>query len=68
MNKSKTITIPEHLHRKLEEHRQTTAFASLNDLITFVLQDYLDQQEQPQNSQEQDEASLKKRLRDLGYM
>lgn len=67
MQNDKTVNIPEHLHQELDKYVKNSNFNSINDLVTFILQDYLDHQT-TDNKNIGDDAEVLKRLEDLGYM
>jgi hypothetical protein len=69
MNNPGTIKIPAQLYEQLQQHQNASHFKSIDDLATFILQDYLDRkQKQPGNEAKADEQAVLKRLQDLGYM
>jgi len=69
MSKTIALNIPETLHIELIKKLQGSAFNSVDDLASFVLQEYLDKQrENKEPSAEEDEEVIKERLRNLGYL
>ncbi|MGD9898975.1 MAG: hypothetical protein AB7T22_07595 [Calditrichaceae bacterium] len=64
------IQLPDKLWRELEKYLGETSFTSIDDLVLFVLQDFIDQSgiknENGYSDNESDE--IKKRLEDLGYL
>jgi hypothetical protein len=69
MNKDNSIQIPEALLSRLLDHKKKTSFGSINDLVAFILQDYLDRQNyQIKEEKSGDDAEVIKRLQDLGYI
>ena len=70
MGKDVKVNIPDHLFGQLKSYLWKTAFKSIDDFVTFVLQDYLDQNDPQENKKlSQDETEeITKRLENLGYL
>ena len=70
MGKEVKVNIPDHLFGQLKSYLEKTAFKSIDDFVTFVLQDYLDQNDPQENKNlSQDETEeITKRLENLGYL
>lgn len=70
MGKDVKVNIPDHLFGQLNSYLEKTAFNSVDDFVTFVLQDYLDQNDPQENRNlSQDETEeITKRLENLGYL
>ncbi|MCD4693236.1 MAG: hypothetical protein K8R79_10000 [Calditrichales bacterium] len=70
MGKDVKVNIPDHLFGQLKSYLKKTAFNSVDDFVTFVLQDYLDQNDPQENKNlSQDETEeITKRLENLGYL
>lgn len=70
MGKDVKVNIPDHLFGQLKGYLEKTAFNSVDDFVTFVLQDYLDQNDPQENKNlSQDETEeITKRLENLGYL
>ncbi len=69
MSQSVRIEIPETLFRELEKTLDKTVFSSVNDLILFILQDYLDKQsDAPADARGIDDQAIRDRLKNLGYL
>jgi len=70
MNEQRQITIPTELFEKLARVASASGFDSTEDLILFVLQDYLDQNvvKEDMDLSPEEEKKIRKRLKDLGYM
>ena len=70
MGKDVKVNIPDHLFGQLKSYLGKTAFKSIDDFVTFVLQDYLDQNDPQENKKlSQDETEeITKRLENLGYL
>ncbi len=65
-----TITIPNHLLRRIEERIRGTGFASVSDYATYILSQSLGQEERAksEDSSSEDEERVKARLKALGYI
>lgn len=70
MGKDVKVNIPDHLFGQLKSYLDKTCFKSIDDFVTFVLQDYLDQNDPQENKNlSQDETEeITKRLENLGYL
>jgi len=70
MTNTKNIPIPSGLYRKLHKLAQESDMDSAEDLILFILQDYMDRNvvKEDMEPNSDDDALLRKRLEDLGYM
>ena len=70
MGKDVKVNIPDHLFGQLKSYLEKTSFKYVDDFVTFVLQDYLDQNEPQENKNlSQDETEeITKRLENLGYL
>ncbi len=64
------IQIPDTLRENLENYMRETSFTSVDDLVLFILQDFIDQTEDSSEKGYSDNESdeIKKRLEDLGYL
>lgn len=67
--KLKTVNIPFELYHNTEEQLSELGFKSVDEYVTFILQELLkeDVAEKPISSPDE-EAQIEKRLRDLGYV
>lgn len=66
----KSVQIPEKLYAGLQAILPDTVFNSVEELVLFALQDYVDSQPQMNNTKEPpatDEV-VARRLKDLGYL
>ena len=61
-----SIQIPEALFKEILKRVPESSFKSVDDLITFILQAYLDNQEN--NTTEDEQEIVEERLRNLGYL
>jgi predicted nucleotidyltransferase len=70
MTEYRNIKIPQHLYEKLARMAAESGFDATEDLILFVLQDYLDQNvvKEDMDLAPEEEEQIRKRLKDLGYM
>ncbi len=66
--KVKTVAIPASLYDRIEERVKTVGFGSVEEYVTFVMEEVLkEDEEQPAFSKEEEEE-VKKRLKALGYL
>lgn len=63
-----SISIPTTLYKKIEERLEGTEFTSVEAYVTFVLNEVVSDEEEEQSFSQEDEAEIKQRLRDLGYL
>jgi len=65
-----TLKIPEELYKKLYKEVESSDFEDVEELILYILQDYLDRKVVIKDAEltEDEEKLLRKRLNDLGYM
>jgi hypothetical protein len=65
------IKIPKDLIKKIGDHLRDTEFKSVEEYVTFVLEEVMkddDNEEHEEVFSEEDEAKVKERLRALGYL
>ena len=67
--KTKAVSLPADLYDRIEERAGDTGFGSVEEYVTFVLEEVLKDEgdEAPAFSKEEEEE-VKKRLRALGYL
>lgn len=65
--KGKAVTLSADLYDRIEERARATGFGSVEEYVTSVMEEALNQQAQPALSKE-DEEEVKKRLKALGYL
>lgn len=65
-NSWRELRLPSDLCEKMEAQIQGSQFASLEELLTFVLRDLTSRKSS--SLDEQERQAIEKRLRDLGYM
>ena len=68
----KAVFLPAELYGRIEERVRATEFRSVDEYVTFVLEEVLggeveSEEEEPSFSEEEEEE-VKKRLRALGYL
>jgi len=69
MLKDKMIRIPDPLLDELAKFHEESIFPSLDDLIIYILQEYLDKKNaSPQNDRNSDDEIVQERLKNLGYL
>ncbi len=65
----KAVFLPAELYSKIEERVKATGFGSVEEYITFVLEEVLKGEgEEEQAFSKEDEEEVKKRLKALGYL
>ncbi|NOZ70168.1 MAG: CopG family transcriptional regulator [Deferribacteres bacterium] len=65
------VEIPESLYAEIEGRvKESSEFESVEEYITFVLEEILKDEEEPEEHtlSEEDEEKVKERLRGLGYL
>ncbi|KXB05131.1 CopG family transcriptional regulator [candidate division MSBL1 archaeon SCGC-AAA261O19] len=65
--KSKSVSIPPELFKKIEDRIEGTGFDSVSEYVTYVLREVVEEEEEEEFSEE-DEEKVKERLRALGYL
>jgi len=63
----KTVSIPAELYQKIEERIHSTGFNSVDEYVTFALEQIFSEEESEKKLNDADEAEIKKRLKSLGY-
>ncbi len=63
----KSVAIPQELYRKVEEKVKASGFNSVDEYVSFVLEQVLSGDEDSGALSSADEAEVKKRLKALGY-
>ncbi len=65
----KAVFLPAELYDRVDEKVKATAFGSVDEYVIFVLQEVLKEEgEEERSISEEEEAEVKKRLKDLGYL
>ena len=67
---SKAVLLSTGLFRRIEERAKATGFGSADEYVTFVLEEVLKEggEEEERSFSQEDEESVKRRLRALGYL
>lgn len=66
--KNKAVFLPDDLYRRIEERVRATGFGSVEEYVTFVLEEVLKEEDEETVFSKEEEEEVKKRLRDLGYL
>ena len=65
----KPVLIPSNLYKKIEERVKVTEFGSVEEYVTFVLEEVLkEEKEEERVYTKEEEEEVKNRLRALGYL
>jgi len=68
----KAVFLPAELYGRIEERVRATEFRSVEEYVTFVLEEVLGGEEESEGEEptfsEEEEEEVKKRLRALGYL
>jgi Arc/MetJ-type ribon-helix-helix transcriptional regulator len=63
------IKVSKKILKKIEERIKDTEFKSVDEYVTFVLEEVIRDEEEPEEVfSEEDEKKVKERLRALGYL
>jgi Arc/MetJ-type ribon-helix-helix transcriptional regulator len=63
------IKVSKEILKKIEERIKDTEFKSVDEYVTFVLEEVIRDEEEPEEVfSEEDEKKVKERLRALGYL
>jgi len=65
---NKAIFLSANLYSRIEERAKDTNFGSVEEYVTFVLEEVLKEDDEEIVFTEEEEKEVKKRLRDLGYL
>ena len=65
---TKAVSLPLELYRKIEKRINVAGFHSVDEYVAFVLEEMVKEEEPEATLSEQDEAEVRKRLKDLGYL
>ncbi|RLC94922.1 MAG: CopG family transcriptional regulator [Chloroflexi bacterium] len=66
---SKAVFLSADLHARIEERARETGFGSVEEYVTFVMEEVLkDEGEGEQAFSKEEEEEVKKRLKALGYL
>jgi len=69
-NDKKPVYLPAGLYNQINERANTTGFGSVEEYVTFVMEEVLkdDEEEDRVAFSKEEEEEVKKRLRSLGYL
>jgi len=64
------IEVPEHIHSRVEDRLHRTSFSSVDEYVTYVLEEVLVEVEQATTGAHEsvDDEDVKNRLESLGYL
>jgi len=65
---NKAVFLSADLYSRIEQRAKDTNFGSVEDYVTFVLEEVLKEEDDEAVFSEEEEEEVKKRLRDLGYL
>jgi len=65
----KAVLLPAELYNRIEERAKATGFGSVEEYVSFVLEEVLKEDEEEERGfSPEEEEEVKKRLRALGYL
>lgn len=66
----KAVFLPAEIYYRIEERTRDTEFDSVEDYVTFVMEEILKEEKNEEEStfSEEEEEEIKKRLKALGYL
>jgi len=65
---NKAVFLSADLYSQIEQRVKATGFGSVEEYVTFVLEEVLKEDDEEIVFTEEEEKEVKKRLRDLGYL
>ena len=65
--KAKSLALPADLYDRIDERARSTGFGSVEEYVTFVMEEVLKEENQEPAFSKEDEEEVKKRLKALGY-
>mgnify|MGYP000146157867 CR=1 FL=1 len=69
MSEQPNVIIPAALYTELQAYLTGSVFASIDDLVAYVLQDFLERQNKTSNPpSEENQKIIEDRLKNLGYL
>lgn len=68
VDEKKAVYLPAEIYDKVNERVKVTEFESVEEYVTFVLEEVLKDGEDEGVFSEEDEEEVKKRLKALGYL
>lgn len=66
--KTKAVNLPAGLYDKIDERARSTGFGSVEEYVTFVMEEVLKEDDTQPAFTKEDEEEVKKRLKALGYL
>jgi hypothetical protein len=67
--KNKAVFLSAELYERIEQRAKATNFGSVEEYVTFVLEEVIKEEEEEREVySEEEEEEIKKRLKDLGYL
>ena len=67
LKKGKSLNLPGDLYDRIDERARSTGFGSVEEYVTFVMEEVLKEDDQQPAFSKKDEEEVKKRLKALGY-
>jgi hypothetical protein len=67
-HETKAVPLPADLYDRIEDRAKSTGFGSVEEYVTFVMQEVLKEDEQQPAFSREEEEEVKKRLKALGYL
>ncbi|MHC1635401.1 MAG: CopG family transcriptional regulator [Candidatus Methanospirareceae archaeon] len=64
----KAVFLPAELYKKIEDRVRDTEFRSVEEYVTFVLEEVLKEEDEELTFSEEEEEEVKRRLKALGYL
>jgi len=64
----KEVSLPAELYNRIEERVKVTEFSSVEEYVTFVLEEVLKEDDEGPSFTKEEEEEVKKRLKALGYL
>ena len=65
--KGKAVMLPADLYDRIDERARSTGFGSVEEYVTFVMEEVLKEEDREPAFSKEDEEEVKKRLKALGY-
>lgn len=66
--KNKAVFLSADLYSRIEQRVRDTGFDSVEEYVTFVLEEVLKEEDEETVFSKEEEEEVKKRLKDLGYL
>jgi hypothetical protein len=65
--KGKVVNLPADLYDRIDQRARSTGFGSVEEYVTFVMEEVLKEDDSQPAFSKEDEEEVKKRLKALGY-